>query len=145
MKPKPKRKSLSKVKKDLWKLFSIYIRMRDCFQTTGSTAFGLCFTCFKRYHFTLLQASHFVPGRKSGNLFSVKGTHACCYNCNVNLKGNVLEYRRQIIKLYGEGADEELERESHQIIKYTIPELEELKALYKGKIEELKQGNKIGG
>ena len=140
-----KRRSLSKVKAELWKVFSIYIRMRDCFQTTGSTEFGLCFTCQKRYHFKMLQAGHFVPGRKSGNLFSVKGTHAQCYNCNVNLKGNTLEYRRQIIKLYGEGVDLELEREAQYVKKYIIPELEELKRCCKVKIEELKQRNKIGG
>ncbi len=142
-KPKPKRKSLAKVKKDTWDIFSILIRMRDCFQTTGSTEWGHCITCGKRYSRSMLQASHFVPGRKSGNLFSQKGTHACCYNCNVNLKGNVLEYRRQIIKLYGEGADEALEREAQEVKKYSIPELEELKEVYKAKIEELRQRNKV--
>jgi len=52
----------------------------------------------------------------------------------MNLKGNTLEYRRQIIKMYGEGADEEIEREADQIKKFTTPELLELKEYYRNKI-----------
>jgi len=144
MRIKPKRRSLSKVKKELWVIFSQYIRMRDCFETTGSTEWGLCITCGKRYHFKMLQAGHFVAGRHSANLFSEKGTHAQCYNCNINLKGNTLEYRRQIIKKYGDGVDGELEKEAREVRKYTIPELEETIQEYKKLIELLRLGNKTG-
>ena len=96
--------------------------MRDCLRTTGCTSWGLCITCGKRYHIKLLQAGHFIPGRHNANLFSERGTHAQCYNCNINLKGNSLEYRRKIIELYGEGADLELEEEARQIKKVTIPD-----------------------
>ncbi|KKN17542.1 hypothetical protein LCGC14_0964670 [marine sediment metagenome] len=143
MKIDKKRKSLSKVKKQFWTVFSIYIRMRDGLLTTGSTEWGLCFTCGKRYHFKMLQAGHFISGRHSSNLFSERGAHAQCYNCNINLKGNTLEYRRGIIKLYGEGADLELENEAKQIKKYTIPELEDLIIVYKQKIEDLKVKNRV--
>ena len=145
VKTRKKRKSLSKVKKQLWVTFSIYIRMRDCLLTTGSTEWGHCITCQKRYSRDMLQAGHFIAGRHSSNLFSEKGVHAQCYNCNINLKGNTLEYRRQIIKKYGEGADLELEREARTVKKYTIPEIEELIDTYKLKIEQLKSSNKVGG
>ncbi len=143
MKPKLKKKSLAKVKKELWVIFSQYIRMSDGLLTTGSTEWALCITCGKRYHFKLLQAGHFVAGRHSSNLFSERGVHAQCYNCNINLKGNTLEYRRQIIKLYGKDADLELENEAKEIKKYTIPELEEMITTYKQKIEKLRGENKI--
>ena len=142
---KSKRKTLAQVKKELWKIFSIYIRMRDCFQTTGSTEFGLCFTCQKRYHFKMMQAGHFISGRHSANLFSETGVHTQCYNCNINLKGNTLEYRRQIIKLYGEGADERLEEEARAVKKFSVGELEEMLEYYKTKIVKLREQNKIGG
>ena len=45
-----------------------------------------------------------------------------------------MEYRRQIIKLYGEGADIELEDKAQEIKKFTIPELEELALYYKEKL-----------
>jgi len=136
---KPKHKSVRKLKKECWDLFSKYIRMRDCLRTTGCASFGLCITCGKRYHFKLLQAGHFIPGRHNNNLFSEEGTHAQCYNCNINLRGNTLEYRRQIIRLYGEGYDEELERQNEENRHFTVPELEKKKEDLKQKIKELEQ------
>lgn len=136
---KPKRKTIRQLKKVAWDLFSKYTRLCDCLRTTGCPAFGLCITCGKRYHFKLLQAGHFIPGRHNANLFNERGCHAQCYNCNVNLRGNTLEYRRQIISLYGEGADEEIEAEARQIKKFSPVELEELIENLKQKIEELNE------
>jgi len=130
-----KRETIAKVKKNVWVVFSKYIRLRDCLETTGCASFGLCITCGKRYHFKLLQAGHFIPGRHNANLFSERGTHAQCYNCNINLRGNTLEYRRKIIEMYGEGADEELEEIARQIKSYTVVELKELEASLKAKIK----------
>jgi len=135
-------KSISSLKKKVWVEFSRYIRLRDCLKTTGCASFGLCITCGKRYHFKLLQAGHFIPGRHNANLFSEKGTHAQCYNCNINLRGNTLEYRRKIIEMYGEGYDEILEEEARQIRKFTPSELEELMAYYQEKNRELLHGTK---
>lgn len=134
---KKRRVTVSSVKKKVWALFSQYIRIRDCLKTTGCTSFGLCITCGKRYHIKLLQAGHFISGRHNANLFSERGTHAQCYNCNINLRGNTLEYRRKIIELYGEGADIELEREARQIKKYTVSDLETLTLYLKERIKEL--------
>ncbi len=129
-----KKKTLSKVKKDVWTIFSLYIRTRDCLKTTGCASWGLCFSCGKRYHIKLLQAGHFIPGRHNANLFSERGVNAQCYNCNINLKGNTLQYRRQLIGYYGKGADEELELEARVTKKFTIQELEELREIYRKKI-----------
>ncbi len=137
MRVKVKHKSISKLKKETWTLFSEYIRTRDCLKTTGCASFGLCVTCGKRYHFKLLQAGHFISGRHNANLFSECGTHAQCYNCNINLRGNTLEYRRQIIKKYGEGVDVELEQEARRIVKFTVAGLEQLKLDLREKIKEL--------
>ena len=132
---KPKRKTVGQLKKVAWDLFSKYIRFRDCLRTTGCSSFGLCITCGKRYHFKLLQAGHYIAGRHNANLFNERGCHAQCYNCNINLKGNTPEYRRQIIKLYGEGADEEIEAEARQSKQYKPLELEELIESLKAKIK----------
>ncbi len=132
---------MARVKKDVWVVFSKYIRMRDCLKTTGCASFGLCITCGKRYHFKLLQAGHFISGRHNANLFSEKGTHAQCYNCNINLRGNTLEYRRKVIELYGKGADLELEEIAKQTKKFNVADLEELEAELKEKIKLLEEGN----
>ena len=127
-----KKQTISSAKKKAWDDFSKYIRTRDCLRTTGCASFGLCITCNKRYHFKLLQAGHFVSGRHNANLFSERGTHAQCYNCNINLKGNTLEYRRQIIKRYGLGVDEALEAESRLVKQYKVQELIEMAERFKG-------------
>lgn len=134
-----KRPSISSLKKKTWVVFSQYIRMRDCLKTTGCKDWGLCITCSKRYHIKLLQAGHFIPGRHNANLFSEEGCHAQCYNCNINLRGNTLEYRRKIIEMYGRFADVLLEKEARQIRKFTPQELMGMAEYYKNKIKELEE------
>jgi len=125
--PKKKQPKISTLKKKVWKVFSEYIRTRDCLRTTGLPDYGKCFTCQKIVPKSLLQAGHFITGRHNAGLFSERGVQAQCYNCNINLKGNTLEFRRRLIKLYGEGVDEEIEEEARAIKKYSIEELEEIK------------------
>jgi len=132
-----KQPTVKLLKKKLWTIFSLYIRMRDGLRTTGSKDWSLCITCSRRYHLKLLQAGHFITGRHNANLFSEKGTHAQCYNCNINLKGNTLEYRRKIIELYGKGADIELEKKAKEIKQFTVPELNKMIENYKEKLKKL--------
>jgi len=138
-KVKTKKKTLSNYKDEVWKVFSEYIRKRDCLLTTGSLQYGECITCDETKPFNQLQAGHFIAGRHNGNLFSERGVHAQCESCNRFHGGRPLEYRRQIIKLYGEGVDEELEAEARQIIKFTIGQLEALKLNLKQKIKKLEE------
>jgi len=132
-----RRKTVRQVKKQAWDLFSKYIRLRDCLRTTGCSSWGLCITCGKRYHFKLLQAGHFIPGRYNNNLFNEKGCHAQCKHCNIDLKGNTLEYRRKVIELYGAGTDEELEAENRKTRQFSVSELEEFMEDLKQRIKEL--------
>lgn len=126
VKQKTKKPTLSKLKKKAWVLFSKCRRMEDCLRTTGSIEYGECFTCDFSGHISELDAGHFIPGRHNANLFSERGVHAQCRKCNRMNHGNQLEYRRQLIKLYGEGADIELENEAKQIKRFTISDLEAL-------------------
>lgn len=138
--PVKKKKTLAKAKNDLKPIFSLYIRMRDCLLTTGSLEYGECITCDFSGHISQLDAGHFRP-KHSGNYFSERGVHAQCRKCNRYSGGKPLEYRRQIIKLYGEGVDLELEEEARQIRKFTIPELEEMKRDYKERIRIMEEEN----
>ena len=142
-KPKKKRVTVASLKKKAWDLFSKCKRMEDCLRTTGSIEYGECITCDYSGHISTLQAGHFVP-KHSGNYFSERGVHAQCRTCNLYGKngqaaGMPLEYRRQIIKLYGEGVDEELEEEARQIKKFTVQELEDLMVELKEKILVLEE------
>lgn len=137
-KPKRKQSKVRTIKKKVWKIFSDYIRTRDCLRTTGLPDFGKCISCGRTIPKTLLQAGHFIPGRHNANLFYERGCHAQCYNCNINLKGNTLIYMDKLKELYGEGIIEELRERNKKLLQFTIPDLEILLKLYTRKLKFLK-------
>ena len=92
----------------LWKIFSQYIRLRDCIKTLGAVDRGKCVTCGRIYPFKKLQAGHFVPGRTRAVLFDERCVHAQCYRCNVVLEGNWPPYYRFMQQEYGQKIIEEL-------------------------------------
>ena len=70
-------------------------------------------------------------------MFDERNVHLQCKQCNA-FGGQPLEYRRQIVRLYGEGADVELEDRATEIRKFTPQELIELTDYYKTGIQEMK-------
>lgn len=81
-----KKKSLAKLKKDLWKVFAVFIKQRDK---------GICFTCRKRgftgsnYH-----AGHFIKKSMCGLIlyFHEDNVHGQCMYCNFHLDGDAYAY-----------------------------------------------------
>ena len=136
-----KKPSIKALKKRLWVLFTLYIRTRDCLKTKGTLTRGKCITCGKEYEIGQLHAGHFIAGRSNAVLFDEKGVFGQCYACNIGLHGNILEYRRKIIEMYGPGSDERMEAESKLTRKYTTWELEEMIQMYKEKILNLEEGD----
>lgn len=136
MKPKSKLKSISKLKKDVWKLFSLWIRLKDA-DWRGN---NVCVTCHKTYPYKKLQAGHFIPGRHNAVLFNEDLVHPQCYSCNFFLGGNPREYDKFMRQKYGDERVEEFDllgkgkKNGHK--EYTIQDLEELKKVYTEKLTE---------
>lgn len=115
MKKTESQKGVKKLKKDLWTVFSQYIRLRDK---------GVCFTCGKKipdYYdrngnlrpgWKAGQAGHFITAKTCGLAlyFDEFNVHCQCYHCNINLSGNWVEYEKAIIRKYGKEKCEELKR-----------------------------------
>ncbi len=126
---KKKHKTLSEYEAEAKKAFQRWIRERD---------FGMpCISCGnpkpKEVH-----ASHFYSaGQYSGLIFDEDNVHGACDYCNVFLHGNLLEYRRGLIKRYGVEFMEALEARSDGLRKrkYTREELIEIKAKYSKRYE----------
>ena len=133
--------TLRGTKKRVLIYFSKYIRLRDALKTTGDIHYCKCFTCGRIETIKNMDAGHFVSRRFNSVLFDERNVHSQCTHCNTFLGGNQLEYRRQLIKMYGEGIDIELEDKATETKKYTIPELEELIIGLKEKIKELENEN----
>lgn len=133
-KKKPKIKTLTN---KLWKIFSYYIRLRDCLRTTGKPTMGHCISCGRLYPIEKLQAGHFISGRQNANLFHEKGCHAQCIRCNIFLSGNVLEYMDAMIRLYGKKVVNELRKNNTKSLSFTIEYLEDKIIEFKRKTKEL--------
>jgi hypothetical protein len=125
-----------KIKKPtVWSNFSKYIRLRDCLATTGTTDYGTCVTCGRRFHYKKLQAGHAIGGRSNSILFDEELVNAQCYMCNMYGNGRGAEYSVWFIKKYGIEKWEEKIRIARQVgVKL---DLEEINRKYKRKIGEL--------
>ena len=58
--------------------------------------------------------------------FDIRNIHLQCKNCNGNLHGNIVEYRKNLVKLYGEDFVKDLEDRKNQVKEFTVEELEAL-------------------
>ena len=120
---KTKKLTYSRAKKEAWKAFSLYIRTRD--SEDGEQA--ECFTCEFFFPIKQLQAGHFLPGRKNATLFEPHNCHAQCMQCNVFLKGNLIEYYPRMVEKYGLDEITRLKELDSQTKKYKVYELVEIK------------------
>ena len=138
---KRKTKGVRYWKKKAWIEFSKWVRMRDSCHTGGAGEYVSCCTCNKLYHafgVGCVQAGHYVAGRINAILFEEHGCHAQCYNCNINLKGNTLNYREFMLRKYGVHETVRIESLRFKLVKYSPAELEAIRDKYKAKYEELK-------
>lgn len=136
-----KKDTLKKHKDKAWKAFSLYIRLRDCLETTGTPYEGDCFTCYARIPFKGSQAGHFIQGRHNAVLFSEDGVHLQCPHCNLNpphgLGGNYVQYFLHMEQLYGREFVDRLLFESKQTVVYKKPDYDEIADLYTEKYKKL--------
>jgi hypothetical protein len=123
---KIKKHGVSYWKTKAWHEFSIFIRNRD-----NSKLGCRCFTCGKYYPTNRMQAGHYVSRRINCTLFNEMNVHAQCYNCNINLKGDIITYKENLIKEYGEDKVKVLEDMRHVIKQWKTFELEEIYNKYK--------------
>lgn len=98
-------KSMAKLKKELDRLFSIYIRKKYP---------EYCYTCGKR---GVLQNGHFVPRQYLATRWEEKNCRPQCIGCNIFGNGQILEFEERLKKELGDVVVEQLKASRHQIIK----------------------------
>ena len=113
-----KQKTVRQLKKELDLVFGKWVKQRE----------NKCIVCGSTSN---LQAGHFMSRRYNNTRYDPDNVHSECLKCNCFDPNSILEYRRQIINLYGEGYDKVLEERAHVIRKFTVQELEELIKYYK--------------
>lgn len=97
--PPKKVQSTAKLKKKLWREFSIYIRRREA----DDNGFVRCFTCRKISHWKELDAGHYIAKNVGGaNLyFNEKNVQPQCTACNRFRHGNLHQYALRLQEKYG--------------------------------------------
>ena len=141
-KKKTKSKGVRYWKKKAWDEFSKYVRLRDALKTTGTKEDLLCCTCGKQYPAFgegCAQAGHFVPSRRHAVLLRERGVNGQCYNCNITLKGNWVEYERFVLREYGAQVVEEEKAAKYSNVTYSAAELEAFRDKYKAMYEDLRR------
>ena len=124
-----KKKSVSTLKKKLWKLTSEYVR-RSAIQGDGTVS---CVTCGHKGEWRRLQAGHFIPKSLGTSIyFDLRNIHPQCYRCNINLGSNGPEYFRFMQERYGDEVIEDLRALSRTTLKLYASDYEEM-------IEEMKE------
>lgn len=125
-------KSISKHRKELWKIFSLYIRTRDKY---------ICCTCGKHATGGGMHAAHFITGATctAKLYFDETNVHAGCYHCNINLSGNWVRYEEFMVGKYGIEYINALKlRRTHEMgHKVTEEWYEQQKEIYTKKLAEL--------
>lgn len=108
-----KTKTTSQLKKELDRVFSIWVRMQGAEDFNNS-----CYTCGKYLPVKQLQAGHFI-GRRQGQAirWEPRNVKPQCLNCNVFRRGNLPRFAEHLMQEYGPTIISDLNLQSEQILK----------------------------
>lgn len=127
---KEKVKTKAQHAKEAQALVNEWIRLRDAKEP--------CISC-GRHHDGQYHAGHFRTTASAPELrFEPLNIHKQCAPCNNHLSGNIINYRPRLIEKIGADAVAWLEG-PHEPKRYTIADLQAIKAEYREKIRELKR------
>jgi len=123
---KRKPRTLSSYKKELDRVFSIFIRQRDN---------GQCFTCPKKDDYKKMQNGHFVPRQYLSVRWDERNCNCQCYACNMLYGGQGATYAIRLKEKYGQETVEYLESQRWVSVKLDIAwyqvQIEKYKSLIK--------------
>mgnify|MGYP003654113794 CR=1 FL=1 len=130
------KKTISKLKKELDKWFSLYIRLRD------STDEGMaqCFTCgVIKYYKSGMQCGHFQSRRFLATRFDERNCAPQCVACNMFRGGEQFKFALNLDAKYGDGKAVELEYKARTIVNYSRLDYTGRIGYYKSLVDKLKK------
>jgi hypothetical protein len=126
--------TVSKLKKELDKWFSLYIRLRE------ATNEGLvqCFTCGNVNSYKVgMQNGHFMSRQFMATRYDEQNCQVQCVGCNMFKFGEQFKFSLALDYKYGKGTAEELLHKSRQINKMSSKDFEGKISYYKLIVEKL--------
>jgi hypothetical protein len=108
-----KLKTPIQLKKQLDKVFSVWIRMQGHEDFNNS-----CYTCGKYLPIKKLQCGHFIGRRQGLSIrWEPRNCKPQCLNCNVFLRGNLPRFAEHLMQEYGPTIIADLNLQSEQTLK----------------------------
>ena len=127
-------KTISKLKKDLDKVFSLYIRLRYA----SKDGIVKCFTCDKTAHYKKMHAGHFMSRKHHATRWNEDNVQVQCPKCNLFGQGEQYAFGKLLDIRIAEGKAEELQELSRTTVKYMRFEYEDMIKYYKEKVNAIK-------
>ena len=126
---------ISKLKKELDKWFSLYIRLRDC------NEYGMvqCFTSGKVYHYKKIHAGHFMSRKHLSTRWCEINVQPQSPADNLFGQGQQYQFGLNLDAKYGEGTAEEMQYKSRSIYKMSRVDYEEKISYYKNLVNKIKK------
>lgn len=122
----------------LWKVFSVYIRLRDAIEA-GMQGYIRCISCGDIYHWTNGDAGHYLNRKYKAIVYDEDNVHFQCRDCNRFTEGNQAAYRINLVAKIGEDRVRALEEKKNWPAGFTIDGLKIRRAEYKAKVAEMKK------
>ena len=127
-------KSISKLKKELDKWFSLFIRLRNA----SKDGIVECWTCGKTAHYKKMHAGHFMSRKHHATRWNEENVQVQCPKCNLFGQGEQYTFGKLLDVRIGEGKSEELQELSRTTVKYMRHEYEDMIKFYKEKVNAIK-------
>lgn len=108
-----KKKTTSQLKRELDKLFSLYIRQKYA----DEKGYVECYTCSKKLPWGEIQNGHFVSRSHLATRYDEENCRPQCVGCNVFGGGKVALFATRLEKERGAGTVSRLYRQAQQIVK----------------------------
>ena len=128
-------KTISKLKKELDKYFSLFIRLRDA-DDLGNV---ICFTSGRTYHYKNIHAGHFMSRKCLATRFCEINVQPQSAADNLFGQGKQYQFGKELDLKYGEGTAEELQFLSKTIMKVSRIDYEEKISYYKDLVDKIKK------
>ena len=128
-------KSISKLKKELDKWFSLFIRLRSA----DYVGFVRCYTSGRLYHYKDIHAGHFISRKCLATRWCEINVQPQSVADNLFGQGEQYKFSKALDAEYGEGTAESLQIKSRQIQKFSRADYEEKISYYKEAVKNLKK------
>jgi len=119
---------------DLDRIFSRWLRLRDMESDEKIT----CYICDRRVNWQKAQAMHFISRQHIGVRFLTDNVKSGCVTCNVEKRGNLVEYEKRL-EQERPGIVEWLREQSHTVTSPSRDELKQLLCDYQFKLNQIER------